>query len=86
MLYAVINYGDKIKYVFTDENMEYMNGSEATRIIRNLEKDKKIKNFYIVSTTAFEDNYHKTRILNSGVNLIITKPCFKLEITKILNI
>ena len=86
LLYAVINYGDKIKYVFTDENMEYMNGSEATRIIRNLEKDKKIKNFYIVSTTAFEDNYHKTRILNSGVNLIITKPCCKLEITKILNI
>jgi len=34
--------GNEIKCIFTDENMEYINGSEAIKILRNLEKKKKL--------------------------------------------
>ena len=62
-----------------------MKGSEAVRIIRKMEKDNKINKFHIVSLTAFEDDYYKNLILDSGVNSIIPKPCSKSDLTKILN-
>ena len=65
--------------------MEFMKGSEAVRIIRKMEKDNKINKFHIVSLTAFEDDYYKNFILDSGVNSIIPKPCSKSDLTKILN-
>jgi signal transduction histidine kinase/CheY-like chemotaxis protein len=76
--------GNKIKLILTDENMEYLNGSESVRIIRNLEENRKIKQYHIVSITAFDDQETKERILNSGVNSIITKPCTKSVLSKLL--
>jgi CheY-like chemotaxis protein len=64
----------QIKYVFIDENMEYLNGSEAVQIIRKLEEKRKIKRYQIASISAFYDVYTKSRIINSGVNTIIPKP------------
>ena len=76
---------NKIKSIFIDENMEYMNGTEAVRILRKMQQDNKIKNYYIVSTSAFDDSESKKLILNSGVNSILSKPCTKSEICNILS-
>jgi CheY-like chemotaxis protein len=70
-----------IKCIFIDENMEYLNGSEAVRIIRKLEDKQKIKKYQIVSITAFDDIDTTNTILSSGINAIITKPCTKSSIT-----
>ena len=86
LLNTVINdKSHRIKCIFTDENMEYMNGSEAVRIIRKLEQFRKIRSYEIVSITAFDDDETRKNILNSGVNSIITKPCSKSSITKIVS-
>jgi len=74
----------KIKCIFTDENMEYLNGSEAVKIIRKLEQNNKIKSQHIVSITAFDDIATRQNIMNSGVNSILSKPCSKTAITEIL--
>jgi len=66
---------NQIKCVVTDENMEYINGSEAITIIRKLEKAKKIKNIVIASITAFEDEFNRNKIKESGANIILSKPC-----------
>ena len=85
LLYILINdKSHQIKYIFLDETMEYLNGSDTVRIIRKLEADDKIKNYKIVSLTAFDDTETKNYILNSGVNSIISKPCTKSDITSIL--
>ena len=73
----------KIKYIFTDENMMYLNGSEAVRQIRKFEQDKKIQNYKIFSITAFDDEETKKNILDSGINSILSKPCSKSELLKI---
>ena len=74
---------NKIKCIFIDENMEYMNGSESVRIIRKLEQFSKIKKYFIISITALEDHESKKNILNSGVDLIIPKPCTSSDLIKI---
>jgi len=75
---------NEIKLVITDENMEYINGSEAISIIRKLEKAKKIKNVSIASITAFEDEFNKNKIKQSGSNIILSKPCSESMLRKFL--
>ena len=74
----------KIKYIFCDENMEYLNGSETVKIIRNLENNKKLVKYNIISVTAFDDDQTQKRILDSGFDSVIHKPCTKSIITEIL--
>jgi CheY-like chemotaxis protein len=86
LLYYVIkdNLNSKIKCIFTDENMVYLNGSEAVRIIRKLEEMGKINKCFIVSITAFVDDYTKNNILSAGCNKIVSKPCNKSTIMEII--
>jgi len=75
------NYSSRIKGIFIDENMEYLNGSEAIKIIRRLQNLNKIsKLFHIATVTAFEDAITKTNILNAGVDDIYQKPINKNHI------
>jgi len=57
--------------------MEFINGSEAVQIIRNLENKKKIKGITIASVTAFEDEIIKTGLVKAGVDYLLKKPCDK---------
>ncbi len=76
--------GNKIKCIFTDENMEYINGSEAVKVIRNLEKSLKIKFINIISVTGNEDSGIKNEILKAGVQIVLNKPLSKSVIKGIL--
>ncbi len=73
---------NRIKCIITDENMEFMNGSEAIKIIRNLENSNKIKPTKIACCTALEEetieNYNK----NTGFDSILPKPCDEVKINK----
>ena len=75
-----------IKFIFIDEDMEFMNGSEAVRIIRKLEKNSRIHSYQIVSVTAFDDIETKNYIAKSGVDSILIKPCSKSNIRNVLKI
>jgi response regulator RpfG family c-di-GMP phosphodiesterase len=70
----------RIKGIFTDENMEFMNGSESIRIIRNLQRMKKISYFNICTITAFEDKETAMGIKFTGVDEILKKPLKKLQL------
>ena len=75
---------NKIKLILIDENMEFLNGSEAVSIVRKLEECKKINSYDIASVTAFDDEETRKKIYSSGVNSILIKPCTKSNIIKIL--
>ena len=62
----------------------YLNGSEAVKLIRKFEQDKKIKNYKIISISAFDDEETRKNILSSGMDTIISKPCSKSELLKML--
>ncbi len=74
-----------VKCIITDENTEYINGSDAVTIIRKLEKENKLKQVFIVSISAFEDEYYKNKIIDSGVDCIMSKPCSRMIMQKFFN-
>ena len=76
--------GNYIKIVITDENMEYMNGSKAISILKDMEKIKKIKRHYYVSLTAFSDDETKYDLMKKGANLVITKPLSNSILEKVI--
>ena len=69
--------GNLIKCVFTDENMEYINGSEAIKILRLLEGKSKVKNVKIFSISCHEDNISVKIMKDSGADRVLTKPLSK---------
>ena len=73
-----------IKCVITDENMEYMNGSDAIKIIRKLEIFNKINYTPIATITAFEDNSIKDNIIKKGSDYILSKPCNENQLKEFL--
>ena len=77
--------GRKIKAIFIDENMEYLNGSESVSIIRRLQKNDKINKFSIASVTSFEDLQTKDFIKNSGMDVVFSKPIKKSELIDFLD-
>jgi signal transduction histidine kinase/CheY-like chemotaxis protein len=64
-----------VKLVFVDEYMDYMNGSEAIKILRELENKNKIKPLYIVKVSAM--NFDKSL---DGSDLILEKPARENQI------
>lgn len=76
-----------IKCVFSDENMEYINGSEAFEILKNLESKNKIKQIPLCSVTAYEDTerlYAKNSKYKVIFDKILIKPCSQQELLKFL--
>lgn len=72
-----------IKCILTDENMNYVNGSDAIKIIKDLVKFGKVKEIPIYSVTSFTDELSQKNILMSGAKEIIRKPCSINDIKRI---
>ena len=77
---------NKVDFIFTDENMIYLNGSDAIRLLRNLifsERISKNQTLKIVSTTGFDDINQIEAIKQSGVDYILHKPVKKKELLEV---
>lgn len=77
----------KIKLVICDENMQFMNGSQAISILRAFQNQNKwsIK-FPIYCATAFSDDTSKFNILASGFTDILAKPLTKSVLRDLLEV
>lgn len=74
-----------LKLIFTDENMDYMNGSEAIRFIREIERRKNLKRIKLISLTSNDNQNIFEELLKSGADRHFQKPLSKefiLEIFK----
>lgn len=71
---------NRIACIFIDENMIFMNGSEAIRIIRDMERRSKIRPVFICKISG-EDYYEENS--PNGPNAILTKPCVESDILSV---
>ena len=76
--------GNEIRCILTDENMEYLNGSEAIRIVRNLENRQKVKFVNIISVTSNEDPCYIQEIIRAGAQTVLNKPLTKSVLARVL--
>jgi len=70
-------YTQRIQLVITDENMEFMQGSAAIKILREFEMQNKIPHYCIFSSTSFEDKISQDYIKDAGADFILNKPLNK---------
>ena len=75
---------NSIKCIFSDEKMEYFDGSKSISIIRELENLNKIKRVNFVSITSYDDNMNKNIIKNCGADYVVQKPCSRSSLINIL--
>jgi len=66
---------NKIKCVITDENMEFINGSYAVAILKELEKKNQIKPVIYASFTNHEEEAIKNNLRKNGIDFFIPKLC-----------
>ena len=80
--------GNQVKLVFSDENMNYLNGSEAVSQLKKLESQSKFKSIPpVICVTAMDtvDEYFRQHFLNEiGFTDIIDKTPHYDKLTRIL--
>ena len=67
----------RIKLIITDENMDFFNGSEAIKFIRNFEKLKILDPLLLASLSSNEDSQMKDYLVKCGANYCFNKPFTK---------
>jgi len=76
--------GSQIKLIISDENMQFMNGSESLRILKNLELSGKIKGTKIVVSTTLIDSSMNDYFNKLGVFKVIDKAFEKSKMKQLL--
>lgn len=72
--------------IFMDMSMPVMNGFEATRAIRSLEKDTDgRKPAIIIALTGLSSSRDESDAMASGVDLFLTKPVSFREVARLLD-
>ncbi len=80
------NLFDNIKMIITDENMEFLNGSEAIKVLRIIEERKKCNKKFIISLTCHENNEIIDNINICGADVVISKPISVDKIIKYIDL
>jgi PAS domain S-box-containing protein len=63
-----------IDLIFMDIHMPKMDGKDATKHIRNFEKDNNLKEIPIIALTADAIKEHQVEFLEIGMNKVLSKP------------
>ena len=66
--------GNTILGIVSDENMAYLQGSKAFFILRELERQHKIKPVKKITLTAFSDQASVVEMKNNGSDEVYNKP------------
>lgn len=74
----------KFDIILMDENMPIMNGTEATKKILEIEKEKQLKHTPIVALTANALKGDKERFMQAGMDDYVTKPVDTNKLVQII--
>jgi hypothetical protein len=83
-VYKAATLGVKISMIFSDENMNFFNGTQSSKVVNELNQKSKLSEIPFYLVTSFSEN------LFNGINMqnitkILNKPLCKNEAYEILN-
>ncbi|KAI9041309.1 putative sensor histidine kinase/response regulator [Aspergillus affinis] len=81
---AVERLSEGYDLIFMDMSMPVMDGFEATRAIRSLEKERDGESAIIIALTGLSSSRDESDALASGVDLFLTKPVSFKEVSRLL--
>ncbi|KAH8426561.1 putative sensor histidine kinase/response regulator [Aspergillus melleus] len=81
---AVERLAEGYDLIFMDMSMPVMDGFEATRAIRSLEKERDGESAIIIALTGLSSSRDESDALASGVDLFLTKPVSFKEVSRLL--
>lgn len=76
--------GNLIKCIITDENMEFINGSEAICLLQKLQQRNKIKEIPVIFLTGLDQEYGRHFIKDFENFQFLSKPISSIELEKLL--
>jgi len=76
---------NSIKCIFTDEVMDYIDGSRTIELLKNMENNNKIKKIFTISVLNAEEELHKETIISRGADFIVNRPLIITDFEKILD-
>ena len=76
---------NKYDVILMDENMPNMNGTEATKHILKIEKEKNLTHTPIIALTANAIKGDRRKFLEAGMDEYLTKPLDTNKLTELLN-
>lgn len=74
---------EKVQFLITDENMDFLNGSESIKFIRNYERLKNSKKITLISLSGNEDGRMKEYLIKCGADNVLNKPLTKNNVRQI---
>jgi len=83
-IYSDYKVGKKYSFLFIDENMPGINGSEVIKILKTMIRNKFLNNIKICSITGFENEDFEQNLKNIGCDIIIKKPVGNTKLEAIL--
>jgi len=80
LLYKSLTQGVKISMIFSDENMNFMNGSRSCHLVAEILQRKNMSEIPFYLVTAYDESMFDNKIMNY-VKKVLSKPLVK-EIAK----
>ena len=74
--------GNLIKCIITDENMEFINGSDAVGFLSKLQSRNKIKNISVIFLSSYDDDYNLGYLKATRDCAFMTKPLSARELER----
>lgn len=74
--------GNLIKCIITDENMEFINGSEAVSLLLKMQRRNKIKEISVIFLTGLDQGYNRQFLKDFENCQFLSKPISTKELEK----
>jgi CheY-like chemotaxis protein len=84
LVYKAATQGVRISSIFSDENMNFMNGSRCSEIIQDIQEKKRMGEIPFYLVTAY-DNIHIKKQTLSGIKQVLAKPLSKQVAKQIIS-
>jgi len=76
--------GNQIQCIITDENMEFIKGSVAVKILQDLSQRNKIKDIPVIFLTSYDDIFNVGISFDSSNYKILSKPTNYISLESVL--
>ncbi len=86
LIYKAITLGIKISFIISDENMNFLNGTKSSVVLKEIYEKKKINDIPFYLLTANSNDFNNKYLKDNNIISIINKPLENETAEKLFNL